>query len=82
MMLRNTGTATATLDITTVFLNGVPIGSADATATFDPPQLIPGASTKNATVTLTGGQYQSGMSVEVMIQTASGSQYPKVVNLP
>lgn len=82
MMLRNTGTATATLDTTTVFLNGVPIGSAGATANFVPTQLVPGASTTLAIIALTGAQYTSGMSVEVMIQTASGSQYPKVVVLP
>jgi len=82
MLLRNTGTATATLDTTTVFLNGVPIGSAGGNATFVPTQLIPGNSTITATISLTGAQYSSGMSVEIMVQTASGSQYPKVIVLP
>lgn len=86
MQLKNTGTQTATLDPTAVFINGVPIGTASTgSASFNPTQLAPGASTTSATISLIDTatiKYTSGMSVEVMIQTTSGSQYPKVIVLP
>ncbi len=89
---KNTGSATATVDNATIFYNGKPsVGF----ATLDQPNailnssltsttlnLIPGA-IGNATITMNRGTtWQSGMTVEIMIQTSAGKQYPKVLTLP
>lgn len=86
--LKNTGSADATLDM--VFLNAKPsnayTGASVVTisANFTGLTLKPGDDT-NEVITLTkgtGSDWKSGMSVEVMIQTAAGRQYPKTINLP
>jgi FlaG/FlaF family flagellin (archaellin) len=80
--LKNTGTAPATLDRNTVFINGQPVDknsvnfnstTAD-TFTMQPGDIVYG------NVTLSG--MSPGTTVEVKIQTASGDQYPQVVVLP
>ena len=90
MVLKNTGSATATVDATNIFYNGKP-AEATAYATFNPVAnftsftMIPGNVTSGLTITMLGGAnspWQSGMTVEVMIQTSAGKQYPKVITLP
>jgi hypothetical protein len=75
-IIKNTGTATATIDL--IFINGQPTGtiaySINETAVMKP------GDTRNATITFPA--LPSGSNVEVMLQTAAGNQYPKVVILP
>jgi len=85
MVIKNTGSADATLDL--LFLNGKP--SADYGATVALPSnykgfaLVPGGETGSMTITLTkGNTWKSGMSVELTVQTSAGRQYPKTVILP
>jgi FlaG/FlaF family flagellin (archaellin) len=92
MALKNTGTASATLDNATMFLNGQPLSSyattaythSGATPSFSKYSLAPGV-TSNGNITLdtrTDTNWVSGMTVQVTIQTAAGNQYPQVVVLP
>lgn len=87
MSLKNTGTATATFDTSTVFYNGKPASAylvADRpVAAFTPMTLEPGKATTAASITMAAGtDWTSGMTVEVTIQTTSGDQYPKAIVLP
>jgi hypothetical protein len=89
--LKNTGSADATLDM--VFLNAKPSSAytGDSLVTisgnFTGLTLKPGEST-NELISLTkwtdtvDSDWKSGMSVEVMIQSVAGRQYPKTINLP
>jgi FlaG/FlaF family flagellin (archaellin) len=88
MILKNTGSAAATVDPATIFYNGKP-GSAYTGyapfASFTSFTMVPGNVTSGLTITLLGNStspWQSGMTVEVMIQTTAGKQYPKVITLP
>jgi FlaG/FlaF family flagellin (archaellin) len=77
--VKNTGTSPATIDVSTIFINGRPDGTitwqtGNSTATMQPGDALGG------TIDFTA--LPSGTSVEVMIQTTSGNQYPKVVVLP
>lgn len=100
LRLKNTGSASATLDI--IFFNAVPHSDvkelskilldtnkdgdlddesdniSDLTvATLDPGDEMIGR------ITLSGdGAFKPGMSLELMVQTVAGKQYPKVVVLP
>ena len=81
--LKNTGTATATVDPNTIFLNGEPLSAyntAVSSITASTP-VAPGATVKG-TVYVTDPSFVSGMNVNFMIQTAAGNQYPEVVVLP
>ena len=95
---KNTGSATATVDNATIFYNGKPSvafitadqpnallnwsSSSDITEIDPTLNLSPGQS-GNATITmLKGNTWLSGMTVEVLIQTSAGKQYPKVITLP
>jgi cell division protein FtsB len=86
--LMNTGTAPATLDPSTVFANGAELNAADVALSAGSGSTLNGDGTITmnaggvATVKLTLGKYSSGTTVEIMIQTAAGNQYPKVVVLP
>jgi len=87
LVMKNTGTTTATFDPTMIQLNGVPIlYSADVVQTFDTPTTsIDAGKTANGTIVLTTGTtstWSSGMNVEVKIVTSAGNQYPQVVVLP
>jgi len=96
LMLKNTGSASATIDASSIMYNGKPdiaYGSFAPTANLNTSALPipktrvtlePGAAI-NATITLkntVGTPWVSSMSVEVMIQTTAGRTYPKVVVLP
>jgi FlaG/FlaF family flagellin (archaellin) len=88
---KNTGSATAMVDNATIFYNGKPAvgyGTSAPSAllnmsfTSTTLNLLPGE-IGNATITMTrGGTWVSGMTVEIMIQTSAGKQYPKVITLP
>ncbi len=89
MDMKNTGSAAATIDNSTIFYNGKPSSAVEYTgyapiANFGQIALNPGNSTSQQ-ITLMGGSgspWQSGMTVEIMIQTTAGKQYPKVISLP
>jgi len=76
LMVRNTGSATATID--QVFLNGIPNAGA-ASALTGP--LTPRA-TISASFSVESNGFNSGMTVEVKLHTASGQEYYKAVVLP
>jgi FlaG/FlaF family flagellin (archaellin) len=86
LTLKNTGSAAATLDI--FFFNAVPdtdlksyvtIDTSLKNATLNPGDEVKGNITLPA---VDGSPFKSGMSLELMIQTVAGKQYPKVVVLP
>ncbi len=82
--LKNTGSAAATIDPATVFYNGKPAVAYgdDAPTGFTAVTMNPGK-TSNQVVSLPAGTtWSSGMTVEIMLQTSAGKQYPKVVVLP
>jgi archaellum component FlaG (FlaF/FlaG flagellin family) len=87
MILKNTGSATATVDATTIFYNGKPAvayGVFAPDANFTTVTMDPGV-TRGFKINFTSvvnTPWQSGMTVEVMIQTSAGKQYPKVITLP
>jgi FlaG/FlaF family flagellin (archaellin) len=92
MNLKNTGTAAASVDPTLTLYNGKPSSAyviagpinevavtipTSGLVTMNPGQ--PGA----MTVTLRGGtDFVSGMTLEIMLHTTGGKDYPKVVTLP
>jgi len=89
LKLKNTGSADATID--TVFLNGKPYTSYTGASAVTVPgtfiglTLKPGDDSGDVTITLSraaGTSWKSGMSVELVIQTVKGNQYPKVIVLP
>lgn len=95
MNIKNTGSAAATIDNSTIFYNGRPASAYGTTyltympiANFQTISLDPGNSTSFTIVLLAqsstypGSNWVSNMNVEVMIQTTAGRQYPKVVTLP
>ena len=96
-MLRNTGSATATINL--ILINGKPLDTLSNTyinMTYDRVNNTVKGLKSSATLPLTidpGGQYlitihiprdgfKPGMSIEVTFHTAAGSDYPKVVVLP
>jgi archaellum component FlaG (FlaF/FlaG flagellin family) len=89
MNLKNTGSAAATVDPALTLYNGRP-GSAyannqvvvTAPANSGLVSMDPGKS-GSMTVTLAGGtDFLSGMTLEIMLHTTGGKDYPKVVTLP
>jgi flagellin-like protein len=76
---KNTGSAAAT--ITEIFINGKPISVAGATSSGLGNQTINPGDEISGTITLTTG-YTSGQTVEIVLHTASGKDYPKSVLLP
>jgi FlaG/FlaF family flagellin (archaellin) len=81
--LKNTGTASATIEPNTIYLNGQPLSSYNtATASFTTPQPIVSGGTFQGKITITDPAFQSGMTVEMTIQSTAGNQYPEVVVLP
>ena len=83
LKVKNTGTADATID--EIFINGKPASSAGATVN---PSVGGGhtytlSAGTEATFKITiGTGFTSGQSIEVKVHTASGQEYPKLVNLP
>jgi len=84
LTVKNTGSATATIDVPSILFNGKPAsGYTNApTVSFVTTTLNPGAST-TGTINLTeSSEWVSGMTVEIMIHTTAGKDYPKVIVLP
>ncbi len=81
--LKNTGTATATVDSATIFLNGQPLSSYNTAVSniTAATSIAPGA-TLNGKIDITASSFVSGMNVNLMVQTAAGNQYPEVIVLP
>jgi flagellin-like protein len=78
LMVRNTGSATATID--QVFLNGKPYSSGGADSLLT--ALTPGGTiAASFTVFATSG-FGPGATVEVKLHTAAGQEYYKAVVLP
>ena len=95
MDVKNTGSAAATIDPTTIFYNGKPATAAtyvnfNPVTNFNATTMQPGESKINMQIgmnaTGTSGilesPWKSGMTIEVMLQTSAGKQYPKVITLP
>jgi hypothetical protein len=91
MKLKNTGSSALT--ISEIFVNGVPWSDLANTVSTnllgpDPTYssnvtLEPGGAKDNGLITLKSSTtWKSGMAVEVMIRTAGGKDYPKVIILP
>jgi len=86
LSLKNTGTSAASLQTSTILINGQPLVS--PAVTFSPAANTNGVTTlqpgDSATVALdlASLKLSSGTSVQVTVQTASGDQYPQVVVLP
>jgi flagellar biosynthesis chaperone FliJ len=82
MTIQNTGWTIATWDPSNVFYNGKPASeypSDNITCAFNQTTLYPGE-TATGTITMNSGtDFVSGMTVDIMIQTASGKEYPHVV---
>lgn len=87
MDLKNTGTADATIDPSLILYNGKP-ASAYAQVpvpSFTMTTLQPGKSATGLKIDMqnvASGTWSSGMTVEVMIHTTAGKDYPKVITLP
>jgi len=81
MKVRNTGSADAT--ITDVFVNGIPGATTNLTlpTTVASGQSI-GIEVQNPPSSVTGGNWQSGVTYEITLHTASGKDYPKAVAIP
>jgi flagellin-like protein len=90
VIANNTGSAAAT--ITDIFINGKPMSAAgaddlsesDKTHTLIGKTINPGEGI-DGTITLksdTTNKYTSGQTVEIVLHTASGKDYPKSVLLP
>jgi len=85
MKLKNTGSAALTID--QVFINGVPWGDIAAadkgTENLIGTPLAPGGEKLDGLIQLKKGTtYVSGMTVEVLVRTAAGRDFPKVIVLP
>jgi len=87
IVLKNTGSALATLDSKTVFANGhlippddvVFTAGANCTDNLDGTFTMAAGGEVTGVITLNG--YSSGATVEIMIQTTAGYQYPKIIVL-
>ena len=93
LSLRNSGSATATVN--NIMINGIPyekinmtVGKIDVNPNVagNPQSVNPGGSI-DITITIPKGKYQagnftSGVSVEIVVVTAAGNQYPKTIVLP
>lgn len=89
MTIKNTGSASATIDPVTIFYNGKPASAYIAPYTpspsFNTPIVLDPGNATSQWITMQGGSgsyWQSSMNLEVMIQTTAGRQYPKVITLP
>jgi FlaG/FlaF family flagellin (archaellin) len=90
MDLKNTGSAAATIDPAYILYNGKPSTYYGATAinvngfnTGVALTLEPGQATANEQIVLgPDSAWTSGMTVEVMLHSSAGSDYPKVITLP
>jgi flagellin-like protein len=84
LKVKNTGSAAATIDIDSILYNGKPADAytSKPDATFTPETLNPGETSDGEISLPSNGEWTSGMTVEIMIHTTAGKDYPKVVVLP
>lgn len=87
MTVKNTGSATATIDVPSILYNGKPFDGYAVlplpSASFTPSVTMnPGEQATGTIVFTEGSEFVSGMTVEIMIHTVAGHDYPKVVMLP
>ena len=84
MTIKNTGSATATIDKDSILYNGRPANAYTdkVNATFNAMTLEPGQSATGTITLPKDSTWRSGMTVEIMLHTAAGKDYPKVVVLP
>ena len=95
LSLRNSGSATATVN--NIMINGIPytqikITEENITVTVIPdvagePQSVNPGGSIDITIQIPAKEYQagnftSGVSVEIVVVTAAGNQYPKTIVLP
>ena len=87
LRIKNTGSATATID--QIFLNGKPwdeytgLGMNDSSSRFEPFTLNPGSEAKyKISIPSSSKEFVSGMTVEVKLHTVAGQEYYKAVVLP
>jgi archaellum component FlaG (FlaF/FlaG flagellin family) len=92
LIVKNTGTATASID--NLFINGVPfdntfnvqwdntVWNPGTTRTLAPGQQVQITITFADQTAWAGGTLTHGVSVEVKLHTTSGKEYPKLVVLP
>jgi len=81
LRVRNTGSADAT--ITDIFVNGIPGASHNLSLPYT--VVTGGSVTIDVTgppTSVTGGNWQSGVTYEISLHTASGKDYPKAVAIP
>lgn len=71
IMVKNTGTKTATIDM--IFINNVPRNISGLPVTLNP------GDSKTLTFNFTG---TAGQTISITIHTASGGQYPTTITLP
>ena len=76
LMVKNTGSAAATID--DIYVNGKPSSIASFTPSDIPLTLDVG---QNTTITVTGS-FISGVTYELAVHTASGKTYPVAVLIP
>lgn len=87
MIVKNTGSSASTIDPQYILYNGIPAGGYASVPTpqFTTFTLQPGQAYAGELLIglpRTGGNWTSGMTVEVMLHSAGGKDYPKVVTLP
>lgn len=89
MVVKNTGSATATIDTSVMLFNGKPAkayGDYEPEISPEKPTLDPGEEVE-MTINLPyedseNCPWKHGMTVEIMIHTVAGKDYPKVIVLP
>jgi hypothetical protein len=84
LKLKNTGSAALTID--DIFINGIPwsdVGAEGLSENVIDETLEPGEELATGLIVLDEGtSYVSGMSVELLLRTVGGKDYPKVIVLP
>jgi archaeal type IV pilus assembly protein PilA len=84
--LKNTGSAAATIDQTSILYNGKPAnvtsGAGTIITTFTPSVTMNPGETATGTIVMPITGYSSGMTLEITLHTTGGKDYPKAVVLP
>ena len=88
LVVRNTGSADTSID--DIYVNGVPcLGACNTNPTISPNSTYPMKVGSSVTIevgkppsAVTGGNWTSGVTYEVLVHTASGKSYPVSVLIP
>jgi archaeal type IV pilus assembly protein PilA len=85
MVIRNTGSAAATIDQSAIMYNGKPAnvtgGAGEIYTTFTPSVTMSPGDTSNGAILLPAS-YTSGTTLEITLHTTGGKDYPKVITIP